>query len=160
MLGNGSPVAVGATLGAIAIGALLPDLDHPRAYLAQLRLARSGLFSVVRPFGLPASVLHSQFGHRGGMHSLLAVVVIVVGLNAVGTEAGIHGLGYAIGWGYALHLLADMLTIRGVPLFWPVSSDNVGTPSPLSVRTGSLGESLLLCAILALTAAYAFLLPR
>ena len=94
-------------LGAL-IGALLPDIDHPKSWLGR----RLPLLS------LPLSAI---FGHRGITHSLLAVVGVVWALHQALTQwAAIHhghwrwiGMGVAVG--YLSHLLGDFATHGGVP---------------------------------------------
>jgi inner membrane protein len=159
-LGPGVPPAL-STLAVVAVGALLPDLDHSGALLAQWRPAGEGLFRFFRPLLLPSVVLRETLGHRGGLHSLLALVAVSVGAEYLARLAGIAGLGAALGWGYAAHLLADMATRRGVPLFWPLTRRRLGMPRPLAVRTGGVGEALYLAAVGVVAALYAagILLP-
>lgn len=150
------------TLALVCLGALLPDLDQPRATLAQWRpLSRGdhhghhGWLGWLRPFLLPSLALRGTFGHRGGLHSLLAAVLIAMGLEALGRIVGVQGVGYAIGWGYGSHLLADLVTRRGVPLLWPLIRLRFGPPKALSITTGGWGEMLYLALIAAASAAWA-----
>jgi membrane-bound metal-dependent hydrolase YbcI (DUF457 family) len=144
------------TLLCVALGALLPDLDHPGAWLAQLRLARHGLLRFIRPFAFPSAVLREEFGHRGAMHSLLAAAVVYGSLWALDAHfPGAAQVGAALAWGYVLHLCADLLTNRGVPLLFPFWRARWHLPWPLAVRTGSLGEALYVLLTLALAATYA-----
>ncbi len=148
--------SVALTLLCVALGALLPDLDHPRAWLAQMRLARHGLLRFIRPFAFPSAVLREEFGHRGAMHSLLAAAVVYGGLRALDARiAGAAQVGAALTWGYVLHLCADLLTNRGVPLLFPFWRGRCRLPWPLAVRTGSLGEALYVVLTLGLAAGYA-----
>lgn len=114
----------GAALGAVpaspfaivaaAAGGVLPDIDEPRSWLGR-RL----------PFlSYPINAL---FGHRGATHSLIAVIALAAALSLVAELLGPLGQG---AWyhaalpflvGYASHLLGDLLTPSGVPLFWPSS---------------------------------------
>lgn len=154
--GTDTSGSVFLTLLCVALGALLPDLDHPKAWLAQFRLARHGLLRFIRPFALPSAILREEFGHRGGLHSLLAALALYAGLRAL--DAAIPGAaqwGAALAWGYVLHLAADLLTNRGVPLLYPFWRGRWHLPWPLAVRTGSLGEVLYVVLTLALAAAYA-----
>lgn len=148
--------SVVATLLCVALGALLPDLDHPKAWLAQFRLARRGLLRFIRPFAFPSAVLREEFGHRGALHSLLAVLVLYLAAQALDASApGAAQVGAALAWGYALHLAADALTNRGVPLLFPFWRHRWHMPRPLAVRTGGLGEALYVVLVLALSSAYA-----
>ncbi len=147
--------SVVASLLCVALGALLPDLDHPKAWLAQFRLTRRGLLRFIRPFAFPSAVLREEFGHRGALHSLLAVLVLYLAAQALDASArGAAQVGAALAWGYALHLAADALTNRGVPLLFPFWRRRWHMPRPLAVRTGGPGEALYVVLALALSAAY------
>lgn len=100
-LGGGNPAEPQA-LAAAAMGALLPDIDHPQSWAGRK----------LRPISVPLSML---VGHRGVTHSAIAVLAGLAVLMLVET-----------GWlvapvvvGYLSHLLADSLTPSGVPLLWP-----------------------------------------
>ena len=148
-----------ATLAAVSIGALLPDIDHPQALLAQWKPAGRGgplgLWRFVRPLVLPALVVRETFGHRGAMHSVAAGVVVCTVVEYVAQLVGVPSFGAALAWGYAAHLLADMLTRRGVPLLWPLTRRRVSFPRPVTVRTGGFGEAIYLAATGAVVALYA-----
>lgn len=89
-------------VGAAAFGALLPDIDHPQSAVGR-RLA---------PISVPLSAV---VGHRGVTHSLLAVALAAVVLFFWGGIAMVA----PVVVGYLSHLLADSLTLSGVPLLWP-----------------------------------------
>ena len=148
-----------ASLLAVSVGALLPDIDHPQALLAQWKPAgRGGPFGVwrlVRPLVLPSLVVREALGHRGAMHSVLAGVAVCAAVEYGAILLGAPGLGRALAWGYAAHLVADMLTRRGVPLLWPFTRRRLAFPRPITVRTGGFGEALYLAATGALSALYA-----
>lgn len=109
--GTGMDITLGAAVG--AVGAWLPDLDHPSR----------GLF-----IGL--------IKHRGVTHSLLATLI-------VGLLVTLHPLGAALGFGYYSHLLADMATVAGVPLLWPWQRRFHILPGFLLLRTGGMMEMIL-----------------
>lgn len=91
-----------ATLALGGIGALLPDLDHPRSALGRM---------------MPGSgVLYWTVGHRTVTHSALALA-LVWGLT-MSLPAPVH-VGLAVG--FASHLLLDAVS-GGVPLLWPLGS--------------------------------------
>ena len=110
-----------------------------------------------RSLGLPTRVLswgiERSFGHRGGFHSLLALVLAYYLGDLAGGLAGLTGLGGLLAFGWAIHLLTDAWTVHGVPLFWPLTSGRVRLPPRLS--TGSALEAVVLVASLVLLAAYA-----
>lgn len=94
------PSAAGFALA--ALGALAPDIDHPRSWIGR-RLS-------------PISILLAKVvGHRGVTHSLLAIVAGMAALRW-------YGLGWTVApmvIGYLSHLAGDACTPSGVPLFWP-----------------------------------------
>jgi membrane-bound metal-dependent hydrolase YbcI (DUF457 family) len=133
-----SVLALPIALALVTLGALLPDLDHPDGRLANERVFG---IPVLKPF---AWLLGKIFGHRGATHSLLALAgLIALGEVSLLPWAWAH-LGLIIGWGYAFHLLADMLTKRGVPLLWPLGWD-FGFPPFRALRftTGTWPEALI-----------------
>jgi inner membrane protein len=100
-LGGGAP-AEPAALAAAAMGALLPDIDHPQSWAGRK----------FRVISVPLSLV---VGHRGVTHSLLAVLgcIAVLALWRTGDWAA------PVAVGYLSHLAADGLTPSGVPLLWP-----------------------------------------
>jgi inner membrane protein len=154
-LGTDLPPALGS-LAVVALGALLPDLDHPGALLARLRPAGTrGPWRHFRPLLFPSVALREGLGHRGALHSLLGLAVATALAEYLGTLGGGAGLGWTLGWGYAAHLLADMATRRGVPLLWPLARLRVGVPRAIAIKTGSFGEALYLAGVSALAALHA-----
>lgn len=99
----GLPPTGPVELALATLGALLPDIDHPKSWVGR-RLA-----PVSRP-------LARLFGHRGFTHSLLALVLCAYALR-------VHGVSRAVtvplAVGFASHLGADLLTPAGVRPFWP-----------------------------------------
>lgn len=81
---------------------------------------------------LPDMDLHTPFAHRGITHSLLALAAVYVGSFSLFPVY----IAWAALAGYASHLIADIVTERGIMLFYPL---------PYRVRlglisTGSMGE--------------------
>lgn len=124
------PSAAGAAAG--ALGALAPDLDHPRAALSRR----------VGPLGLPFRV----FAHRGALHSAAAAALLLVAALAVAGELQQFALVAAAG--YASHIVLDGLTVSGVPLLWP----SARRFRLLRIRTGTTGEKIVLWLLVALLA--------
>lgn len=114
----------------VAFAALVPDIDHPSSTLGR-RLP--GISHLIR----------AVLGHRGGTHSLLAVLIwsVVIGIygqRVVSGDAAIYHVAVlAMGFGYLTHILADGLTKSGVPLLWPYKRD---FRSPIAFTTGSIVE--------------------
>ena len=119
-----------ASLVLAAVGgfmALVPDIDHPRAPLR-------------RKLGLVGNVALGGLKHRGITHTLLALVAIAAGAFTI------LPLPYALAatGGYLSHLLADMVTVSGLPVFWPYKRDSLHIlPKRLCITTNTWPEWLL-----------------
>jgi inner membrane protein len=93
----------------VLLGSIFPDIDRSNSFLGR----RAKILSI------PLSII---FGHRKFFHSLLFVVLIyLVGLIMFGNMK--WNLYYLNGFivGVISHLLADYLTKRGIPIFYPFS---------------------------------------
>lgn len=146
LLNSLPPHEVGFVILSGGISALLPDLDASNSILQQssVQLGRRGpRLAIFRPFGI---LLHTIFGHRGFLHSLLALI-LVTGLVAL-FQAPLAFL-LALAVGYGSHLLLDGLTPAGIPLFYP-SRMKVRLPKYIRIRTGGPIDQLLF-AVLSLT---------
>ena len=75
------------------------------------------LFSVLIP-DLDNSSIGIFIKHRGIMHGLLFPLIVGVLLLPIITFQFVK----AFWLGYSLHLLGDILTLAGIPLFWPSKS--------------------------------------
>ena len=67
---------------------------------------------IEKPFGLE---------HRGPTHSLVAiglVFILAISLYLIFPQAWLLSLG--LYWGYAIHIIADGFTDRGVSFLWPI----------------------------------------
>ncbi|ARJ64976.1 hypothetical protein WV31_04490 [Magnetospirillum sp. ME-1] len=91
---------------AAALGALLPDIDHPSSWIGRR------LWPVSKPLSM-------VLGHRGLTHSLLAVIGGLAVLMLMEPARGLVRLAEPLALGYLSHLAADALTPSGVPLLWP-----------------------------------------
>ncbi len=119
-----------------ALGSLLPDLDARASLLQTIRIGG------VAPLVLPARLLNHLFGHRGALHSLLALgVLALLALPLLGIEP-LLWLGLLLG--YASHLIGDACTRHGIPLFFPSRTRVHLLPRPFRLSTGSLAEDALL----------------
>lgn len=87
-----------AWAGVGMLGAVLPDIDHPRSFLGRFN-----------PFA-------KCFIHRGLTHSLLACTCF--GALAYGL-AGAQVAKFLV-LGYLSHLLLDAYTPKGIPFWWPL----------------------------------------
>ena len=91
--------------------------------------------------------IERSFGHRGGFHSLPGVALGFVMGDLLGTLLGLTGLGALVAFGWSAHLLTDAVTVRGVPLFWPLLPVHVKLPP--WIVTGSTMEAVVLILTLA-----------
>lgn len=89
--------------GGILLGSIFPDID-----------SRESIISTFLPIQKITGCAFMK--HRGGIHSLLSSFIF--GIVALGLSRNIQfTIGFVVG--YLLHLLADMLTYRGVPILYP-----------------------------------------
>jgi inner membrane protein len=143
------PVAVAASL--------VPDLDNPRSKLGNglSRMRNPLLNMLIRPLSwilrIISFTLFKTVGHRTLTHSLLGLgVFTVLALLLWRTMPGPgYGLFVALVSGYASHIVADALNIRGVPLLWPAG----GTVRllPGGIKSGGFVE--LVAAVVAVAVA-------
>src|SRR5664279_833735 len=127
------PVAT-AALGAAA--ALLPDID------IESSLASNCLGPVTRLISRGLAVVCG--GHRGGTHSLLALVLVALYTLPAGPSSPYAG---AVMIGYAAHLVGDFLTGNGIPLLWPLVRHRQGLP--ILGHTGGWREHAAVGAVVA-----------
>ena len=139
-----SPATLAAVLAFSSIGALLPDIDNGAAQIWH---------SI--PFGVghvAAKIVDPFLEHRNITHSLVGMALIGMGLfYLLGT--------FPIYWGinshvvlisalaaYASYLLADSVTVEGIPLFWPIQWMIGIPPKPfdgIRIVTGKWFENLV-----------------
>lgn len=128
-----------AMLLAAGVASLLPDLDHPRSYI--------GNKVPVAP-----TITRMVLGHRGGLHSLIAALGVGLVANLIwGTSVGM-----VVAVGYIAHLIGDMLTPSGVPLFWPLK---VSVKIPL-FKTGGVLERLVVYPLLLVGLGFLMIWPE
>lgn len=114
LLGMGTQLATGLPLhglfaypayyGGVILGSLLPDIDHPQAYLGRR----------IRVISVP---IYKLFGHRGITHSFLFMGLIGIASAVWWAKYPLFFGGLFIG--ILSHLLGDMSTPSGIPLFYP-----------------------------------------
>ena len=136
LIGAAAGVAVAHATGAsmlaggivAGLAGLLPDIDHPHAAVGRM---------------LPRWWHRLTPGHRGPTHSLvwcLALAVLAyVGNSALNGEPA----------GPLSHVLADGLTVAGVPLWWPFRRRRAVFLGVLAFRTHSWAEALVVLAVVA-----------
>jgi inner membrane protein len=122
-------------MGIAAVGALVPDIDHPKSQLGRM---------------LPqvSMAVAKIFGHRGITHSFFALVGFMIFGFAYGEAWG--GFVGALCIGYLSHLLADAMTHSGIPLLWPLK---IKCRLPyIHFKTGGAVEYVLCSCLLVLMA--------
>lgn len=112
-----------------AIGALMPDLDHPHSALS-------------RRVWIAGASLRMAVSHRGATHSLLAfcAALLLTGLSPAHWQHIVTSAAV----GYCSHIVLDAMTVSGVPLLWPWKRRFRLLP----LRTGGIFEKLLALAML------------
>lgn len=107
------------------LSTIFVDIDSSKSKL--------GSYWIFRPLQL-------FFSHRGMIHSLFTAVVLSFALFIFNNNAGV---GFFIG--YVCHLFLDVLTKRGVFLFWPLSKKKIVL---IGLRAGGLIEEIFFVLIL------------
>jgi inner membrane protein len=134
-----------------ALGALVPDIDNARSTLG-------------KHLGVVSKAIQKHAGHREIFHSLIGLALaaaVMWGLQQ-GISLGLRQLGWpltaealvanvtlvALLVGYGLHLVADSLTLGGVPWLWPWH-ERFGFPPvrKLRFRSGSWAEPVVVTAV-------------
>src|SRR5918994_2187576 len=133
---TGASMVAGGIVAGLA--GLLPDIDHPHAAVGRM---------------LPRWWHRLTPGHRGPTHSLvwcLAVAVLAyVGNTALNGEPAGPLLALAVLAGSLSHVLADGLTVAGVPLWWPFRRRRAVFLGVLAFRTRSWPEALVVLGVVA-----------
>lgn len=151
--GEVAPIDYGLILSGLALGSLMPDLDHPQSMITA-RVPLAGW------------IVSRLVSHRGILHSILglglwsiAVGLVTSGVITTGTLLGLSvqasfvNLGAGFLTGYFLHILADIVTTGGVRLFYPAQLK----VSLRLMSTGGLAEYafrvllILLCSLYAIS---------
>jgi endonuclease YncB( thermonuclease family) len=124
---------------AVAVTSVLPDADDPKSWLGH-RL------------GGVSRELHRLFGPSSFFHSLPALLLCTTVLGVpLWWAAGQPALAVAAFVGYGSHLLADMMTLGGVQLFWPSRAIAVlPGRDQYRVVSGSASERVFVAVALAL----------
>jgi inner membrane protein len=143
---------------AVALGALLPDIDNARSTLGH-------------KLGIISKEIQRLAGHRTFFHSLLGLAfgsLLAIGFESVVSSllvargytlparfvASSHIFFFGVLFGCIFHIAADSLTLGGVPLLWPYKK-RFGFPPNHNwrFRTGSWPEFVIVWTVIALVAA-------
>ena len=132
------------TIALTIISCILPDIDHTKSLIGKLFFPLSKYLSV-------------RFGHRTLTHSLIffiPLIFIVSFLEKTYFDGGNYYLIFL--FGFSSHLILDMVTIQGIPLFYPFNKNPCVIPAnpDLRLRTGDIkteGIMLFIFSILTFT---------
>ncbi len=121
--------------GVATFGALLPDLDAVESKIKSLSIKG------VRPFAPFADMANQVWGHRGFLHSPLALGLL--GLVLIPSIWWLDWqVPFALWLGYGSHLMADACTRTGIPGV-PFTKRIFLLPKRWRILTGSSAEELL-----------------
>lgn len=125
------------------LGALLPDIDQPAGELwGKLPFGRD-LSELANPFLKHRNITHSLFG------VVISALIVTIILGRFPSYWGINQIQVLTAFliGYLSHLLADMFTVEGIPLFFPYQHMFGIPPKPLEgirITTGQWFENLVI----------------
>jgi inner membrane protein len=137
-----NPATFAAVLVASSIASLLPDIDNPAAKIWNTLPFGHVAGELVNPFIRHRNISHSFMGLAivGFLaHELIRRMPLYWGING-------HLMFVAFLLGYSSHILADMLTVEGVPLLFPHKRMYGIPPRPfqhLRIITGNWFENLI-----------------
>lgn len=112
-----------AELGAVALGSLVPDADHPRSKLGRWLP------------GISHFIYYLAGGHRGLTHSALWLIpLFFLASWLIQLQADFYyAVVMAFIFGFGSHLVGDLLTTEGLRLLWPLPWRL--QPSPLNSKS-------------------------
>lgn len=113
------------TIGLTVFASILPDIDHTKSLIGKLFFPVSKWLSV-------------KFGHRTITHSLLFFIISSV-LFLFSEKIFFNSSNYSLIFSFALlsHLVLDMLTVQGIPLFYPFARNPCVIPANPDLRINS-----------------------
>ncbi len=115
-------------LGFCIFSSLLPDIDHPKSWIG-------------KAFYPLAKYLDTNFGHRTITHSLTVFLPLFIfccffELNLLNHWISKTDMNFSLifCFAYLSHLILDMLTIQGIPFFYPFLKNPCVIPANPSLR--------------------------
>ncbi|WIM98306.1 metal-dependent hydrolase [Actinoplanes oblitus] len=102
--------------------------------------------------GLALRGLFEKWAEKAGWLIVTLVAAGIAWFTAanLADDRGYPLLGFAVGAGCVVHLLGDMITKNGVPIFWPIPTGRgrmwrmVGIPNQFAVKVGGKTETVVL----------------
>lgn len=151
-------ISAGIILATILLILTFVQMDKPESQTSftQILIVLAGLVvvSAVRKAIGNSKTFRWMTKHRGLMHTLVVPAIIYVALTA--SSAPIWRdmcLGLLVG--YCSHLLADMLTVEGCPILFPISKNNIRILK-LQTKNSSTWLAALILAALPIIVVYMF----
>lgn len=170
ILSEHSPVEITtASLAACAFASILPDIDHPKSIINKYILPvknKAVKASIYITLGVFLSILNYFYfnfaylraigiflvlvgvsSHRNGItHSLTGLLCFSGVFGYAATTYGFSGSVLPFIIGYGTHLFADMMTSRGIPLFFPFRKKKYKLPITFSVGSwwGNFIEGIII----------------
>jgi len=134
-------------IGVTIFAALLPDIDHTKSPIGKL-------------FYPIAKGINKRYGHRTITHTLAALILLWAIVSTItNSYYGTTDYGTIFFIAYLSHLLLDMMTIQGVPLFYPFIKSPCVIPGDPSLRMQSSDIKAELTAFLFFCMMFVFFQP-
>ncbi len=127
---------------AVALGSMLPDIDHPGGKINRKILPRSkkidkmAVYTImaigagylyvknsnmaVALYAIPLFLMIAFSKHRGITHSILGSGIFIFSIHSISFEFGNSAFVIPFAIGYIMHIVSDMFTSAGIQLFYPV----------------------------------------
>ncbi|WP_409300208.1 metal-dependent hydrolase [Peribacillus sp. SCS-155] len=115
--------------GSLAVGSLIPDIDHKGS-------------SIGRKIPFLDNIISAVFGHRSFTHSLVFLFLSFLLFKQTPWPVSVE---FGIWLGMFSHMVLDMLTKQGIKFLWPLKL-NIGVPG--GIKTGSLAERVFFSALI------------
>ncbi|TCU79155.1 inner membrane protein [Tissierella praeacuta] len=144
-----------------AISSLIPDLDHPKGKLNQkILLINNNFYRILFYLSLGFISIYLYYlmeikaflylgiisfligisSHRGFTHSIIGFLISLTIIKLCIGNFGVEYIYTGFTIGYVLHILADLFTIKGVKLFYPLKNN---ISFPIKIRTNSKIENII-----------------
>lgn len=157
----------------LLLASMLPDADHPKSFINKYILIFKNKNSktvfyfcagiIVLWYNLLTSsntilwavgislIAIGVSNHRNGFsHSVTGMIIFSIIAGYIGNKLNNTSVIYWFMLGYGMHLICDMVTNRGISLFYPFISKKFKFPITYSMssRSGKFFENLLMAASL------------
>lgn len=150
-----------AIISASILGALIPDLDHPKGELNQKLLLinnnfyktafylilgfmfmylyvekRNPLFILMGLFSFALAISR----HRSFTHSILGLILFTAIIRLTIMEYGLFSMYKGFILGYISHLILDLFSSKGIRLFYPMKAN---IKFPIKFKNNGIGEKTI-----------------